>query len=178
MDSVFARFPPRLQEAIVSRLGWSTLRPVQELAGHALLDGQNAVILAPTAGGKTEAAMFPLLARLLERAPAGVGLLYIAPLRALLNGSSPNVELPCNKINGLCVVAVLVATNACQQNQIVTDSEVKMVADTEHVALGTGHGGRARTPSGTESRTEQGHPRSRLGHVSPHVGVQTTLARG
>src|SRR5215510_6056415 len=42
------------------------------------------------------------------------------------NGSSPNVELPCNKINGLCVVAVLVATNACQQNQIVTDSEVKM----------------------------------------------------
>ena len=43
-----------------------------------------------------------------------------------LNGSSPNVELPCNKINGLCVVVVLVATNACQQNQIVTDSEVKM----------------------------------------------------
>src|SRR5215510_8502613 len=42
------------------------------------------------------------------------------------NGSSPNVELPCNKINGLCVVTVLVATNACQQNQIVTDSEVKM----------------------------------------------------
>jgi hypothetical protein len=36
------------------------------------------------------------------------------------SGSSPNVELPCNKINGLCVVAVLVATNACQQNQIIT----------------------------------------------------------
>src|SRR5215467_13995237 len=88
MDSVFTRFPPRLQEAIVSRLGWSTLRPVQERAGHALLDGKNAVILAPTAGGKTEAAMFPMLARLIEHEPAGVGLLYIAPLRALLNNQA------------------------------------------------------------------------------------------
>ncbi len=52
----FSRFPARLQEAIVSRLGWSSLRPVQELASHALMDGKNAVVLAPTAGGKTEAA--------------------------------------------------------------------------------------------------------------------------
>jgi ATP-dependent Lhr-like helicase len=59
MTSAFARFPPRLQEAIVSRLGWSSLRPVQELASHALLDGKNAVILAPTAGGKTRQQSFP-----------------------------------------------------------------------------------------------------------------------
>ena len=58
--SVFSRFHPRLQHAIVSRLGWSSLRPVQELAGEAMLDGKNAVVLAPTAGGKTEASMFPL----------------------------------------------------------------------------------------------------------------------
>ena len=48
MASAFARFPHSLQEAIVSRLGWTALRPVQELAGHALLDGKNAIILAPT----------------------------------------------------------------------------------------------------------------------------------
>ena len=30
--SVFARFAPRLQAAIVARLGWSSLRPVQEEA--------------------------------------------------------------------------------------------------------------------------------------------------
>jgi ATP-dependent helicase Lhr and Lhr-like helicase len=51
--SVFARFAPRLQEQIVARLGWTSLRPVQEQAGQALLDGRNAVVLAPTAGGKT-----------------------------------------------------------------------------------------------------------------------------
>ena len=31
-SSVFSRFAPQLQEAIASRLGWTTLRPVQELA--------------------------------------------------------------------------------------------------------------------------------------------------
>ncbi len=51
MTSVFARFEPRLQQAIVARLGWTSLRPVQDQAGEALLDGHNAVVLAPTAGG-------------------------------------------------------------------------------------------------------------------------------
>jgi len=83
--TAFARFPPRLQEAIVSRLGWTSLRPVQELAGEAILDGKNAVVLAPTAGGKTEASMFPALANLVERQPEGVGVIYIAPIKALLN---------------------------------------------------------------------------------------------
>lgn len=79
--SAFGCFPPRLQEAIASRLGWTLLRPVQELAAAAILDGKNAVVLAPTAGGKTEAAMFPLLAELVERPPEGVGVLWIAPIK-------------------------------------------------------------------------------------------------
>src|SRR5678815_5013906 len=83
--SVFARLSPRLQEAIAARLGWSSLRPVQEEAGEAILDGKNAVVLAPTAGGKTEASMFPALASLVEREPDGVGVIYIAPIKALLN---------------------------------------------------------------------------------------------
>lgn len=83
--TTFSRFPPRLQEAIVSRLGWKGLRPVQELAGEAVLEGKNAVVLAPTAGGKTEAAIFPILAGLMEREPDGVGALYVAPIKALLN---------------------------------------------------------------------------------------------
>lgn len=44
MTSAFARFPPRLQAAIVSNLEWSSLRPVQELAGHTLLDGNNVFV--------------------------------------------------------------------------------------------------------------------------------------
>jgi ATP-dependent helicase Lhr and Lhr-like helicase len=86
--NTFARFPPRLQQAIVARLGWTSLRPVQELAGQVILDGKNAVVLAPTAGGKTEAALFPALASLIERAPEAVGVIYIAPIKALLNNQA------------------------------------------------------------------------------------------
>lgn len=93
MTSAFARFPVRLQEAIVARLGWSSLRPVQDLAAHAILDGNNAIILAPTAGGKTEAAMFPLLAQLVQNEPQGVGLIYIAPIKALLNNQAERLGL-------------------------------------------------------------------------------------
>jgi len=90
--SIFARFSPRLQEAIVARLGWTTLRPVQELAGEAILAGKNAVVLAPTAGGKTEASMFPTLSMMVDDQPTGVGALYIAPIKALLNNQSHRLE--------------------------------------------------------------------------------------
>ncbi len=86
--STFARFAPRLQEAIVARLGWTSLRPVQELAGEALLDGKNALVLAPTAGGKTEAAIFPTLSRLLQEPVDGVAAIYVAPIKALLNNQA------------------------------------------------------------------------------------------
>jgi ATP-dependent Lhr-like helicase len=91
--SVFARFAPRLQEAIVARLGWSSLRPVQEEAGRALLDGCNAVVLAPTAGGKTEASMFPALSGMVSDPPRGVGALYVAPIKALLNNQADRLGL-------------------------------------------------------------------------------------
>jgi ATP-dependent Lhr-like helicase len=91
--SAFTRFAPRLQQAIVARLGWSSLRPVQEEAGEALLDGKNAVILAPTAGGKTEAALFPTLSVLVEDQPEAVGALYVAPIKALLNNQAERLGL-------------------------------------------------------------------------------------
>jgi ATP-dependent Lhr-like helicase len=90
---VFARFSPRLQQAIVSRVGWSSLRPVQEEAAEALLVGDNAVILAPTAGGKTEAAMFPILSQMVDDAPIGVGAIYVAPIKALLNNQEDRLGL-------------------------------------------------------------------------------------
>lgn len=91
--SVFAHLAPRLQEAIVSRLGWSSLRPVQEEAGAALLARKNAVVLAPTAGGKTEASIFPMLSLLLEQPLDGVGAIYLAPIKALLNNQGERLGL-------------------------------------------------------------------------------------
>ena len=91
--SVFRRLHPRLQDAIVARLGWKALRPVQDLAGEALLDGKNAVVLAPTAGGKTEASIFPTLSRLMADEICGLGAIYVAPIKALLNNQAERLGL-------------------------------------------------------------------------------------
>ncbi|MCM2334837.1 MAG: DEAD/DEAH box helicase, partial [Anaeromyxobacteraceae bacterium] len=64
MTAAFDRLSPALQYQIVNGLGFRALRPVQELTIGPVLDGKNCVVLAPTAGGKTEAAFFPTLSRM------------------------------------------------------------------------------------------------------------------
>jgi ATP-dependent helicase Lhr and Lhr-like helicase len=83
--SEFERLHPALQHHIVNSLGWNDLRPVQALTINAYLDGANIVILAPTAGGKTEAAFFPVLSRMLTESWEGLSVLYVSPIKALLN---------------------------------------------------------------------------------------------
>lgn len=87
----FERLHPHMQHAIVHDLGWRSLRPVQELTIEAVLDGANAVVLAPTAGGKTEASMFPVLSRILAEDPPPVAALYVCPIRALLNNQEERI---------------------------------------------------------------------------------------
>jgi ATP-dependent Lhr-like helicase len=87
-----ARLHPHLQHAIVHDLGWRTLRPVQELTIDAVLDGCNAVVLAPTAGGKTEAAVFPIFSRILSEQLKPVAALYVCPIRALLNNQEERLR--------------------------------------------------------------------------------------
>ncbi len=81
----FERLHPALQHHIVNTLGWSSLRPLQEATIEPLLRGEHAILLAPTAGGKTEAAAFPLFSRMLQEDWRGLSVLYICPLKALLN---------------------------------------------------------------------------------------------
>jgi ATP-dependent Lhr-like helicase len=87
----FDRLHPHLQHAIVNDLGWRSLRPVQDLTIDAVLDGANCVVLAPTAGGKTEASIFPVLSRILAEEPPPVAALYVCPIRALLNNQEERI---------------------------------------------------------------------------------------
>ena len=82
---VFYRYAPFIQDYIF-RSGWKTLRGVQNAAGEAIFGTQENVLLtASTASGKTEAAFFPILTLLDEEPSRSVGVLYIAPLKALIN---------------------------------------------------------------------------------------------
>ena len=83
--SAFERYAPFIREYIY-RKKWTDLREVQVEACNAILDTDKHVIIASgTASGKTEAAFFPILT-LLEQQPAdSVGVMYISPLKALIN---------------------------------------------------------------------------------------------
>ncbi|MDG4799342.1 DEAD/DEAH box helicase [Micromonospora sp. WMMD980] len=83
---------PVVLHHVVNTLGWRDLRPMQRAAVAPVRDGSDVLLLAPTAGGKTEAALFPLLSRLSEQRWAGTSVLYLAPLKALLNNLRPRVE--------------------------------------------------------------------------------------
>ena len=76
---------------IVNTLGWPSLRPLQEEAVGPVLDGADALLLAPTAGGKTEAAVFPLLTAMDTRRWSGLSVIYVCPLKALLNNLLPRL---------------------------------------------------------------------------------------
>lgn len=81
----FARLHPAIQYHVVNSLGWSSLRPLQEQAIDPLLAGEHALLIAPTASGKTEAAILPVLSQMLTEDWRGVSVLYVCPLKALLN---------------------------------------------------------------------------------------------
>ena len=88
----FDRLHPALQHHIVNSLGWRDLRPVQSMSIDSYLDGSNLVVLAPTAGGKTEAAFFPVISQMLEESWEGVSVLYVSPIKALLNNQHERLE--------------------------------------------------------------------------------------
>lgn len=94
MDA-FARYAPFIQDFIY-RNGWDSLRAVQMAAADAIFNtGENVLLAASTASGKTEAAFFPMLTLLEERPSASVGIVYIAPLKALINDQF-------GRLNALC----------------------------------------------------------------------------
>lgn len=90
--SGFDRLHPALQHHIVNSLGWPRLRPLQEATIEPVLRGEHAILLAPTAGGKTEAACFPVLSRMLSENWGGISVLYLCPIKALLNNLLPRLE--------------------------------------------------------------------------------------
>lgn len=83
---------PAVLHHVVNTLGWPALRPLQEQSVAPVLAGRSALLLAPTAGGKTEAAVFPLLSRMHVEQWRGLSVLYVCPLRALLNNLEPRLQ--------------------------------------------------------------------------------------
>ncbi len=128
MAQGFERLSGALQYQIVNTLGFRGLRPVQEHTIDAVLDGDDCVVLAPTAGGKTEAAFFPLLSRLETEDWRPVSVLYVSPIRALLNNQEDRVSR----------LAALIGRRATKWHGDVGDGERKrFLADPADILLTT-----------------------------------------
>ncbi len=75
---------PKVRELVVNK-GWDELTEPQLEAIPYILKGYNTLIIAPTGYGKTEAALIPILSKMIEIEVKPITLLYITPLRALIN---------------------------------------------------------------------------------------------
>lgn len=91
-ERIFSKFPPFIREFIFSR-SWESLRAVQLAAAKTIFETDHHLLLtSTTASGKTEAAFFPILSELWERPAHSVGVLYIAPLKSLINDQFYRME--------------------------------------------------------------------------------------
>ena len=91
-DAVFGRFPEFIKEYIFSH-GWQELRHVQLAAAKVIFEtDSNLLLTSATASGKTEAAFFPVLSDVYEHPSESVAVLYIAPLKSLINDQFSRME--------------------------------------------------------------------------------------
>jgi ATP-dependent Lhr-like helicase len=99
LSSAFDRLHPDVQQWIYDQQ-WTELRVVQAKAINAVLSGTGDIILAAaTAAGKTEAAFLPILS-LMTGAPAtSCQVMYVGPLKALINDQFFRLELLCEQLN-------------------------------------------------------------------------------
>ncbi len=106
-DNIFYRFAPFIQDYIY-RNHWEELRDIQVAAADIIFNTEhNLLLTSGTASGKTEAAFLPVLTELWENPSGSVGVLYVSPLKALINdqferlsGLLEEADIPVTKWHG------------------------------------------------------------------------------
>jgi len=84
MSSSLNKLDQRVQKWIYKQ-GWQSLRDIQESAINPILSARSDVIIsASTAAGKTEAFFLPACSATINQKD-GFAILYISPLKALIN---------------------------------------------------------------------------------------------
>ena len=98
MKDEFALLNPTVRKWVY-RQGWTDLRQIQKEAIGPILAGKSDIVIsAPTAGGKTEAAFLPACSATAGETD-GFGILYISPLKALINDQYRRLESLCDMLD-------------------------------------------------------------------------------
>ncbi len=90
---VFNSLAPFIQDFIYEN-HWEELRGIQVAACEVIFESDDNLLLSSgTASGKTEAAFLPILTELYEKPSKSVGVMYLSPLKALINDQFKRLEL-------------------------------------------------------------------------------------
>jgi ATP-dependent Lhr-like helicase len=92
MIDAHTKLDSRIQQWIFNQ-GWYNLREIQCKAIAPILAGDTDVLIsASTAAGKTEAFFLPAISKMINGEQSGVSILYISPLKALINDQDRRLE--------------------------------------------------------------------------------------
>ena len=92
MTSVETSLNREITHFLSNKLGFKRLNEIQNKAIPLILDKKDTLIISPTASGKTEAALIPIFNDILVNKLDSTSVLYIAPLKALINDMSLRIE--------------------------------------------------------------------------------------
>lgn len=121
-SSSFGLLDYRIQRWVWAE-GWTSLRDAQEQAVPALVNAnQDVIIAAATAAGKTEAAFLPILTHLLNHADEPGAVLYISPLKALINDQWDRLSRLCEQLD-IPVIAWHGDIGASKKHRFLKSSE-------------------------------------------------------
>jgi len=97
---MFTLLAKPIRKAIEDR-GFSAPTEIQTKAIPLILQGKNVLVIAPTATGKTESAILPVLSRFITSREGlrGIKILYITPLRALNRDLLGRLEWWCKRLD-------------------------------------------------------------------------------
>ncbi|ALU32757.1 DEAD/DEAH box helicase [Sulfolobus acidocaldarius] len=85
--------------SLIREKGWDDLTSIQKKTLSPILLGKNVLIIAPTGYGKTEAALLPIFNSMLnDTSLSPVALLYITPLKALINDLTHRIDWWASKL--------------------------------------------------------------------------------
>ena len=91
-DNLISNLDNHLLYFLSEQMGWKDLNSIQNKAIPSVLDNNDTLILAPTASGKTEAALIPIFNDILSKGHDPLSVLYVSPLKALINDMYNRIE--------------------------------------------------------------------------------------
>ncbi len=99
IKDIYNRYPFFIKEYIYKQ-GWTELKEIQKEASHIIFNTKKHLLIgATTASGKTEAAFFPVLTDIYGKKSNSIQVLYIGPLKALINDQFSRISDLLKKAN-------------------------------------------------------------------------------